>query len=208
MGLSNPRRVPRTVAAAAILVVIGIPVAWGAAALVTGANLSDLQPAASAFDGASAKVTVVSHRDSTTTVLRVHGVGASAVGKTYGAHLHEGMCVAGDGSRAGGHYNHTKVPTRSRSAPRPRSGSMSRSTRPATRRRCRTSRSRWCRVSGRSSSTPSRPIPTLGWPARAWPVCRWSGHHDSGSPMGPRRVGLRRRGPRRHDAADQASGTD
>ena len=110
MGLSNSRRVPRTVTAAAILVVLGIPVAWGAAALVTGASLSDLQPAAaSAFDGASAKVTVVSRRDSTTTVLRVHGVGAAAVGKTYGAHLHEGMCVAGDGGAAGGHYNHTKI---------------------------------------------------------------------------------------------------
>ena len=110
MGLSNSRRTPGTVTAAAILVVMGIPVAWGAAALVTGASLSDLQPAAaSAFDGASAKVTVVSHRDSTTTVLRVHGVGAAAVGKTYGAHLHEGMCVAGDGGAAGGHYNHTKV---------------------------------------------------------------------------------------------------
>jgi Cu-Zn family superoxide dismutase len=92
------------------MTVMTAPVAWGAAALVTGARLSDLQPTvASAFDGASAKVTLVSRPDATTTVLRVHGVDPAFAGQTFGAHLHEGSCLAGNGGLAGGHYNHTKV---------------------------------------------------------------------------------------------------
>ncbi len=103
-------RIPRVVAIAAAMTVMTVPVAWGAAALVTGAPLSDLQPAtASAFDGASAKVTLVTGPDATTTVLRVHGVDPAVAGRTFGAHLHEGSCLAGNGGLAGGHYNHTKV---------------------------------------------------------------------------------------------------
>lgn len=110
-ALSGARpRSPRVLAIAAVMTVMTAPVAWGAAALVTGARLSDLQPTvASAFDGASAKVTLVSRPDATTTVLRVHGVDPAFAGQTFGAHLHEGSCLAGNGGLAGGHYNHTKV---------------------------------------------------------------------------------------------------
>lgn len=103
-------RSPRVVAIAAVMTVMTGPVAWGAAALVTGAPLSDLQPpTASAFDGASAKVTPVTRPDATTTVLRVHGVDPAVAGRTFGVHLHEGSCLAGNGGLAGGHYNHTKA---------------------------------------------------------------------------------------------------
>ncbi len=38
-------------------------------------------------------------------VLTVRGVDPSAAGTTFGAHLHEKSCVAGDGAAAGPHYN-------------------------------------------------------------------------------------------------------
>jgi Cu/Zn superoxide dismutase len=103
-------RSAQALAITALMTAIAVPVAWGAAALVTDAPLSDLQPTtASAFDGASAKVTLVTRPKATTTVLRVHGVDPVVAGRTFGAHLHEGSCLAGNGGLAGGHYNHTKV---------------------------------------------------------------------------------------------------
>jgi Cu/Zn superoxide dismutase len=37
--------------------------------------------------------------------LRVKGIDPSVVGHDYGAHLHSGPCVEGDGTAAGPHYN-------------------------------------------------------------------------------------------------------
>jgi Cu/Zn superoxide dismutase len=37
--------------------------------------------------------------------LRVKGIDPAAAGHVYGAHLHVGPCVAGDGAAAGPHYN-------------------------------------------------------------------------------------------------------
>jgi Cu/Zn superoxide dismutase len=70
-------------------------------------DLRDLAPAAAGpFDGARAKLTLdTSH--GTKAVLIVHGVDPSAAGHTFGAHLHVGPCVAGNGAAALGHYNHS-----------------------------------------------------------------------------------------------------
>ncbi len=38
-------------------------------------------------------------------VLTVKGIAAAADGQTFGAHVHDGPCVAGDGAAALGHYN-------------------------------------------------------------------------------------------------------
>ena len=72
--------------------------------------LSDLQPTTSdPLDGAQAKVVFVEHRGSSMFVLVVSGVGTGGVGHTYGAHLHTGACVAGNGAAAGPHYNQSTV---------------------------------------------------------------------------------------------------
>ncbi len=77
----------------------------GAAVTVHG-ELRDLEPAvAGPLDGAEATLTMASHDGSTTAVLTVRGIDRSAVDHTFGAHLHVGPCVAGDGAAAGPHFN-------------------------------------------------------------------------------------------------------
>jgi Cu-Zn family superoxide dismutase len=100
----------RVLAMPAIVALAGF-IATGPAAAAGGpvarsaGPLSDLQPAvAGPFDGASAAVQIVASGDSSHTVLRVRGV-EGADGRTFGAHLHLGPCVAGNGAAALGHYN-------------------------------------------------------------------------------------------------------
>jgi hypothetical protein len=70
------------------------------------APLTDLQPGVDdPLDGATARLIMVEHAGSTTFVLIVTDVDPAAAGQTYGAHLHVGPCVAGDGAAAGPHYN-------------------------------------------------------------------------------------------------------
>jgi Cu/Zn superoxide dismutase len=77
-----------------------------AAAHVFQGSLRDLQPSRSdPLDGARARLVVAQHASSSTFVLVVSGVAPQGVGKTYGAHLHSGPCVAGDPAAAGPHYN-------------------------------------------------------------------------------------------------------
>jgi hypothetical protein len=59
------------------------------------------------FADASAKLTLVGHGDASTAVLVVHGVDPAQAGRTFGAHLHNGPCVEGNGAAALGHYNHS-----------------------------------------------------------------------------------------------------
>ena len=47
--------------------------------------------------------------DSSSYALVVAGIDWKQTGTTYGAHLHTGPCVAGDGLAAGSHYNITTV---------------------------------------------------------------------------------------------------
>jgi Cu/Zn superoxide dismutase len=70
------------------------------------APLTDLQPRVDdPLDGSTARLIMIEHAGSTTFVLIVTGVDPAAAGQTYGAHLHVGPCVAGDGAAAGPHYN-------------------------------------------------------------------------------------------------------
>ncbi|MFW5473554.1 superoxide dismutase family protein [Knoellia sp. CPCC 206450] len=74
--------------------------------LRTSGPLRDFAPAAAGpFDGASARVQLVESAQGSHAVLTVDGIGADAEGRTFGAHLHDGPCVAGDGAAAMGHYN-------------------------------------------------------------------------------------------------------
>jgi Cu/Zn superoxide dismutase len=70
------------------------------------APLTDLQPGVDdPLDGATARLIMIEYTGTTTFVLIVTGVDRAAAGQTYGAHLHVGACVAGDGAAAGPHYN-------------------------------------------------------------------------------------------------------
>ena len=72
--------------------------------------LRDLQPTTvEPLDGASAKMRMVSRTGATTFDLRVKGIDRTAAGHKFGAHLHTGPCVAGDGAAAGPHYNQSAL---------------------------------------------------------------------------------------------------
>lgn len=78
----------------------------GHVAVRTSETLSDLQTGVSGpFDGATAAFQLVTSAQGSHGLLRVEGVGASADGHTFGAHLHVGPCIAGDPDAARGHYN-------------------------------------------------------------------------------------------------------
>ncbi len=67
--------------------------------------LSDLAPStANPTDGGFARVYSVAVGDWTYVVLLVSGLDPAAEGNTYGAHVHVGPCVAGNGAAAGPHY--------------------------------------------------------------------------------------------------------
>jgi hypothetical protein len=79
--------------------------------LVFQSPLSDLQPATtSPLDGASATLRMTLGSDRSAFTLKVSGLQRSAGGTTFGAHLHTGPCVPGDGAAAGPHYNSATPP--------------------------------------------------------------------------------------------------
>ena len=95
-------------AAVAAGLLIGAAPAGAAVNLyVTGSGaLTDLAPNTdNATDGASARVYSVAFGDSTYVILLVTGLDPEAEGTTYGAHVHVGPCVPGNGAAAGPHYN-------------------------------------------------------------------------------------------------------
>lgn len=84
------------------------------AALQFSGQLRDLDTAhTGAFDGARARVLLVRNAAGATAHLRVEGIDLQAAGATFGAHLHFGPCVAGNGAAALGHYNSDVVAGRS-----------------------------------------------------------------------------------------------
>jgi hypothetical protein len=100
-------------ASALIVTVAAVTPAVAGAALHFRSDLRDLEPAvAGPFDDARARLTLVPG-ERTKAVFVVRGVDRSVRGRTFGAHLHSGPCVAGDGAAALGHYNHsTTTPPR------------------------------------------------------------------------------------------------
>lgn len=96
------------VATAAALVVLAGPGAGAASPYrARGAGeLRDLQLASSeATDHAAAQVVATESNGTTTVTLKVQGLDHAAVGNTYGAHVHIGSCIEGNGGAALGHYN-------------------------------------------------------------------------------------------------------
>jgi Cu-Zn family superoxide dismutase len=115
MTTSSP---PLAAALAAMVALISVPAsaltAASASASAVGhgpvvrssGSLADLQPGtAGPFDGARASFQLVASAHGSHALLRVSGIGAAADGSVFGAHLHLGPCVAGNGAAALGHYN-------------------------------------------------------------------------------------------------------
>jgi hypothetical protein len=57
------------------------------------------------FDSARAKITIKTGTDSTTFTIRLTGIDPSVANTTFGSHLHTGVCLEGQPSDAGPHYN-------------------------------------------------------------------------------------------------------
>jgi Cu/Zn superoxide dismutase len=74
--------------------------------------LSDLAPStANVTDGASADLWAIAGGGYSTFVVFLTGLDPAAAGSTYGAHIHTGTCVAGNGAAAGPHYNTGGTPS-------------------------------------------------------------------------------------------------
>jgi Cu/Zn superoxide dismutase len=68
--------------------------------------LADLRPqTADPTDGASASVLAVRVAGRTVTILHLRGLDRSVAHRTFGAHVHVGPCVPGNGAAAGPHFN-------------------------------------------------------------------------------------------------------
>lgn len=97
--------------AASVAVGLSLVAATGTAAVAATINrfsseLRDYNTSASGpFDAASARLQLVAGEGGTTAVLHVRGVDPTAAGRTFGAHLHDGPCVADGPSLSLGHYN-------------------------------------------------------------------------------------------------------
>ncbi|WP_185441939.1 hypothetical protein [Kribbella qitaiheensis] len=107
--------------AAAMTAAIAVPISASAApetaastskarVVLAHGGLRDLQPAAAgAFDRARAALLMVQYDGRSLVWLQVNGIDRSMAGRSFGAHLHVGPCVAGDGAAAGPHYNSDTV---------------------------------------------------------------------------------------------------
>ena len=95
------------VATGALLLSTG-PAAAASPFIQAGGDLSDLATGtANATDEASADLYAIAGGGTTTFVVLVSGLDPSSAGTTYGAHIHVGPCVVGNGAAAGPHYNAT-----------------------------------------------------------------------------------------------------
>lgn len=96
-----------SVVATSAVLVTGVPTAVAAPAdpgvVANHERLRELAPDGP-FGSARALGVLVSH-DSTLAILQVRGIDRSVAGRSFGAHLHAGPCIAGDGAAAGPHYN-------------------------------------------------------------------------------------------------------
>jgi Cu/Zn superoxide dismutase len=104
-GTTRTKWAAAAVAVAAVLTgTAGIAVA--ASKIQANDWLTDLSTATDVTDGARAHVVVAPLDGSTHVSLKLQGLDHLKVGQTYGAHIHTGPCVAGNGAAAGPHYRH------------------------------------------------------------------------------------------------------
>ncbi len=108
--------VPRFLAATAVVllttaVVSTAPAQAGPPEVVRAqGNLRDLQLGkAGPFDHARARLVMVQRHGRSQVILKVQGIDRSVAGRDFGAHLHAGPCVTGNGAAAGPHYNSDTV---------------------------------------------------------------------------------------------------
>lgn len=89
----------------AMVIGAAVPAAAGTG-LFWNDRLVDLSAATSPTDGAWAVATATVVDDRTIVRLEVKDLDRASAGSTFGAHVHVGPCVAGNGAAALGHYNH------------------------------------------------------------------------------------------------------
>ncbi|HVR33594.1 MAG TPA: hypothetical protein VMS74_12930 [Acidimicrobiia bacterium] len=89
---------------ACMVVLTTIPVLAGPGTFFRG-SLTDVRASADATDGAWAVASATVQNGRTVVRLNVKDLGEGVVGRTFGAHVHVGPCVAGNGLAALGHYN-------------------------------------------------------------------------------------------------------
>ncbi len=93
-------------AAAAVLGAGTMPAGAVPSVVTASGPLSDLSGSANATDGAYGQLYAVAPGDGNTYVyFIVTGLNPAAAGTTYGAHVHVGPCVPGNGPAAGPHFN-------------------------------------------------------------------------------------------------------
>ena len=96
----------RTTTVAAATILLTAPAASAAPAEVFRGELVDLSSTtADPFGDASAHLVMTETGKGTRFHLRVKGIDPAVAGNEYGAHLHVGPCVQGNGAAALGHYN-------------------------------------------------------------------------------------------------------
>ncbi len=93
--------------AVALSLALGAEPALAERGVVTAAGpLKDLSPGANPTDGGYGQLYAVAPGNGTTyVVFVVTGLDPAAAGTTFGAHVHVGPCIAGNGAAAGPHYN-------------------------------------------------------------------------------------------------------
>jgi Cu/Zn superoxide dismutase len=105
----NVRALTAVAAIALVSALATVPAGADAPSRARGAGaLRDLQLGSEQpTDHATAQVVAIEQGSVTTVTLKVQGIDHSAAGSTYGAHVHVGSCVEGNGTAAGPHYNAT-----------------------------------------------------------------------------------------------------
>lgn len=100
-------------ASAALTFAAGVSPALASPSAVTASGpLRDLSSAAEPTDGAIGQVVAVAPGNGSTYVyLVLTGLNPASAGLTFGAHVHVGQCVAGNGAAAQGHYNTGTTPS-------------------------------------------------------------------------------------------------
>jgi len=108
------------IATSGIVIGLGFSVGWAEVAsghgepasptLSVHSQLRDLVPAAAhPTDGVRSHLDVSVRGNTTTVLLRLDGFSSADAGRRFGAHLHTGPCVAGNGAAAGPHYNNDVI---------------------------------------------------------------------------------------------------
>ncbi len=88
----------------AVILALGLLSAAAGNAIFSKAPLTDVSSLADPTDGAWAVATATVGNGHTVVVFNVKDMDRSEAGRQFGAHVHVGPCVDGNGGAAGGHY--------------------------------------------------------------------------------------------------------